>query len=326
MAEAPALPPCATGSLARREALVATASRVRSWLLIEQPGAWGREALLESGLDLGVATALLVRCRRAQVRPILIRRPPRARPGHGEGHGLRRCYLAHSGVRRSWLESLDVDDPASLLDLDLAALASDQAPGLGRAEAGPLLLVCTNGRHDRCCSDLGRPLARALVAANPIDAGTSDVWECSHIGGDRFAANLVCLPEGVYFGRVGAMEGPGVADAYRRGQLSLDHYRGRSSYPTLVQAAELFVRRATGVSRIDALHPAGIEPVGDDEVDVTFTASAVATATAATSPGAASGWRARVARRRSSQPVVLTCRSDLTALPWEYRLVDLTSW
>ena len=27
-----------------------------------------------------------------------------------------------------------------------------------------------------------------------------------HVGGDRFAGNLVCLPEGLYFGRVGPEE------------------------------------------------------------------------------------------------------------------------
>ncbi len=301
---------------------MATASRVRSWLLIEQPGAWGRDALLESGLDVGVARELLVRCRRAGVRPILIRRPPRARLAVVPGLGHRRCYLAHSGIRRSWLESLDVRDPTALLDLDLASLASDSAPGLGVTVPGPLLLVCTNGRHDRCCSDLGRPLARALVAASSPGMGGSDVWECSHIGGDRFAANLVCLPEGVYFGRVGAEEGPEVADDYRRGELSLDHYRGRSSYPPLVQAADLFVRRAIGCTGLDALRLAGVEAVGEDEAEVSFV----------TAPGAVSpvevptGWRARVERRRSSQPFVLTCRSNHSSLPWEYHLLDLTAF
>jgi hypothetical protein len=309
--EQPAAPTCATDSLDRHEALVATASRVRSWLLIEQPGAWGRDALVESALDPILAVALLARCRRAAVRPILIRRPASVRASTAGEPGRCRCYLAHSGIRRSWLESLDLDDPAALLDLDLATLASDRAPGLGQAEAGPLLLVCTNGRHDRCCSDLGRPLVRALVAA-----GSHDVWECSHIGGDRFAANLVCLPEGVYFGRVAAADGPRIALGYRRGHLSLEHYRGRSSQPALVQAADLFVRRATALTALDALVPAVITPCGDDEADVTFVVPG-------TTPDAAPGWRVRVSRRRSSSPAVLTCRSDHASHPWEYHLVDL---
>jgi hypothetical protein len=302
---------CAAASLGRHEALVASASRVRSWLLIEQPGSWGRDALLESGLDPVLASALLARCRRAGVRPILIRRPPSLHSAAPGALGHRRCYLAHSGIHRSWSEALDLDDPASLLDLDLGLLASDRPPGLGAAEPGPLLLVCTNGRHDRCCSDLGRPLVRALV-----EAGSHDVWECSHIGGDRFAANLVCLPEGVYFGRVAATAGPGVVADYRRGQLSLEHYRGRSSHPSLVQAAELFVRRASGLLGLDALLPGAVEPLGEDEAEVTF----VTAGAPASSPP---GWRARVGRRRSPCPAVLTCRSDRASCPWEYHLVDL---
>jgi hypothetical protein len=212
-----------------------------------------------------------------------------------------------------------VDDPATLLDLDLTSLASDTAPGLGTIVSDPLLLVCTNGRHDRCCSDLGRPLARALVADGG-EAGAGDVWECSHIGGDRFAANLVCLPEGIYFGRVGADDGPRVAADYRRGRLSLDHYRGRSCFPALVQAADIFVRAATGLTGIEDLTPGGVEPVNQDEAVVTFLAAGGG------DPGVGPpiGWRMRVGRRRAADASALTCRSELTARPWEYHLLDLT--
>src|SRR5688572_32757811 len=36
---------------------------------------------------------------------------------------------------------------------------------------------------------LFRSIARALAAEDE-----ENVWECSHIGGDRFAANLICFP------------------------------------------------------------------------------------------------------------------------------------
>ena len=71
------------------------------------------------------------------------------------------------------------------------------------------------------------------------------------IGGDRFAGNLVCFPHGIYFGRVGPEEANSVARAYAEGQLSLNHYRGRSCYPFDVQAAEYFVRRRLGLTGID---------------------------------------------------------------------------
>ena len=295
---------CAVESASRDEPLAATASRVRSWLLIEQPGAWGRKALVESDLDREVAVILERRCQDHGVRGLLIRRPGWRRPDAG-----RRCYLAHSGTQRSWLVSLELDHPAALLDLDLALLAHDRPPPLGQTEEGSLILVCTNGRHDRCCAERGRPLARALVGA-----GVPEVWECSHIGGDRFAATLVCLPLGAYFGRVEPEEGPALAADFARGLLTLERYRGRSCHPPMVQAAEHFARQASGVREIDGLVASAVEWSGADTVEVTF---------AAARPPARE-WRVRVARRRSSTPVLLTCHSDQPSLPWEYLLENVT--
>ena len=63
--------------------------------------------------------------------------------------------------------------------------------------------VCTHGRHDACCAERGRPVAAALAAAHP-----EQTWEVSHIGGDRFAANVLVLPDGLYYGRVSAADAP----------------------------------------------------------------------------------------------------------------------
>src|SRR5690606_32568030 len=131
-----------------------------------------------------------------------------------------------------------------LLDIDLGAVAFPEPPGIGRPGPPSLNLVCTNGRHDPCCADLGRPVSRALVAA-----GTPDVWECSHVGGDRFAANIVCLPEGIYHGRVEPGAAAGLISEHRAGRIVLDTYRGRSCLPPLVQAADRFAREHLGERR-----------------------------------------------------------------------------
>lgn len=245
--------------MSRGEPLIGTASRVSSWLLVEQPGAWGPDALTNSDLDPAVGRALLASGRVAGVRVLLIRRPGRVRSGR------RQCFLAHTGTRSSWLESFDVDDPAELVSLDLTRAQAPEPPGICRRQDRPICLVCTHGRHDACCADLGRPVVRALTAT-----GLDDVWETSHVGGDRFAGNLVSLPDGSYFGRVQPEEAPALVADLRQGVLRLDRYRGRSCHPPIVQAAELATRQATGVADLDGVWLERAERAGEDRVHATF--------------------------------------------------------
>jgi hypothetical protein len=228
--------PCATLSRALSEPLHGTASRVRGWVLLEQPGPWGREAVTESRLDPDLGRALDRAAAAAHLRLLLIRRPGR---GASQPHA---CFVAHTSRGRRWLERRRLDDPAELLELDMAAVVAGERPGFGEEVAEPLYLVCTNGRHDRCCATYGRPLALALAAGHG-----ELIWESSHVGGDRFAGNLVCLPDGHYFGRVGPADADRVVGLHRKGSIDLAHWRGCCTDPPVVQAAEWFARRRTGL-------------------------------------------------------------------------------
>lgn len=292
-------------SRAAGEALFGTASRVRGWVLLEQPGPWGREALLQSRLDPDLGRALRAAAVAARVRLLLIRRP-----GRDAGQAPRRCFVAHSGRAVRWLRERPLDDPAELLGLDLEAVRAGEPPEFGEPSAEPLYLVCTNGRHDRCCATWGRPLAGALADAGGTGAGR--VWECSHVGGDRFAGNLVCLPHGVYYGRVGADDGSRVLAAHQRGQVDLEHYRGRSCDPPAVQAAEWFARRRLGLDRLDDLvaryqraGPDGLVAVGLD------------------GPAGPVEVRLRVAPAATPRPI--TCDATSLRAPPTYTLVDLAA-
>jgi len=293
---------CATESLARDEPQWGTASRVQRWLLIEQTGAWGYEAVTESDLDRTVAEALTASARRHRVRVILVRRPgQRRRPRD------RAVFLAHSGVERWWAEQLSVPAarPEALLDIDLGALAFADPPGAG--EPGPLglHLVCTNGRHDPCCADLGRPVVRALAAAD-----APDVWECSHVGGDRFAANIVCLPEGVYYGRVEPERAAYLLAEHRAGLIDLDHYRGRSCHAPLIQAADLFARQHLRERRIDGMGVLSAEPGPEGTVAVLVQARGGETLEV-------------IVRRERAEPAQLTCHVHEESRPWTYGLVEV---
>ncbi|MGI8774879.1 MAG: sucrase ferredoxin [Actinomycetota bacterium] len=231
---------CTAAAEARGEPLFGTASFVRRWLLLEQPGSWGRDALSDSKLPKPFAQELHRRTRALGIRVILIRRGVRTSAPR------RQCYFVRTSVDDSYQAHLWLDDVTDLLDVDLSPLAQGGAIAQAEAQSDPLFLVCTHGRHDACCSIRGNQVSR--VACAQVDR---DAWECSHIGGDRFAANVVCFPHGLYYGRVGAGDVTRLMDAYSEGLLELGHYRGRCAYPFSVQAAEYFVRRERGITRVD---------------------------------------------------------------------------
>jgi hypothetical protein len=144
-----------------------------------------------------------------------------------------------------------------VLDLDLAALRAGRSSGLDRDES-PLFCVCTHGKHDTCCAERGRPAAAALEAAH-----REHTWEVSHIGGDRFAGNMLVLPHGLYYGRIDAVTGLTVAGAHLAGEVELDHLRGRSGLPTAVQYAEVALRRDLAETRGDSVRFVSREVHGD---------------------------------------------------------------
>jgi hypothetical protein len=249
---------CAAAARDRGEPCFATASSVQRWLLVEQPGPWGADAVLESRIERDVAVALKARAHRLRARLLLIRRFGRYEP---EGHTV---LVASSRPGAVWLERFVVREVAGVLDLDLSPLAEHRSVG-GERLATPSFLVCTNGRHDICCAEYGRPLARTMSAVMP-----DDVWECSHVGGDRFAANLVCLPHGVYYGNVPPTEGVRIARGHARGRIDLHRYRGRSSQSFAVQAAEYLARVELDLDGLDALVHRTTQDLGDATLRVTF--------------------------------------------------------
>ena len=231
------------------EALVGTASTIQAWLAVEQPGAWGPKALRESALDPAVSAAIERAASPHGVRVLLIRRPRRS-AAEAAADGRRRVYLAHTGREGRWIEQLDLpaDDLAELADLPFSDFGLALPPGIGTVGPRSVHLVCTHGRHDPCCADYGRPVVRALV-----DAGVDEVWETSHIGGDRFAANILALPEGIYYGRVEPERAVALVTDHRAGLIDLDHYRGVSCWPPAVQAAEAFAREWLDERGVDAV-------------------------------------------------------------------------
>lgn len=155
--------------------------------------------------------------------------------------------MAHTVPGNVWLHSATTRDPQQLLDLDFAALGTGDPRTFdsvlrGRPHTGdPLALVCTNGKRDRCCALLGRPLAAELNAS-----GVEGVWEVTHLGGHRFSPTLLVLPYGYAYGRAQAHAVKEVLHGVREGRVVVEGCRGNSAWERPGQAAELAVRTATG--------------------------------------------------------------------------------
>ncbi|MET9495132.1 sucrase ferredoxin [Streptomyces sp. NPDC006552] len=228
---------CAASSLDLDEPLAGTAATARTWLLIEQPGPWGAKALTSSHLDPDVGRALESAAGNTGVRVALIRRPGR----HADSHAptRRQVYLAHTVPGHAWLRRATVDAPEELLRLDFAALGTGDHGGFGAPHEGaPLALVCTNGKRDRCCALLGRPLAAELALSS-----AEGIWEVTHLGGHRFSPTLLVLPYGYAYGRATAAAVKEVMEAVRADRIVLEGCRGNSAWDRPGQAAELAVRR-----------------------------------------------------------------------------------
>jgi hypothetical protein len=292
-------PVCSAISLAWGESLHATASIVRNWLLVEHPVAWGPAALTESGLAPHLSAGLAA-LSAEHVRVLLVRRP--VRPDDSSRH----CFVAHTGRHGRWIEERVVDDLDELLAVDFSPMRHGGRVGFGTLRPRPLYLVCTNGRHDQCCANLGRPVARALHARRD-----GLVWESSHYGGDRFAGNLVCLPHGLYFGRLSPEDAVRVVEGYERGAVALEHYRGRAGEPFAAQAAEHFLRVREHLAGVDDLVVTSHQASGDGVVEVGF----------ATAGGRSYAVRVRVLP--AAHPRQLACRSSTEARPPTYVLVDV---
>ncbi|RVU28364.1 sucrase ferredoxin [Streptomyces antnestii] len=245
---------CATASRDLNEPLAGTAATARTWLLIEQPGPWGAKALTSSHLDPELGRALETAAEGTGVRVALIRRPGRHADRHAAGF-RRHVYVAHTVPGNTWLRGTMTDSPEELLALDFAALGAGDHRGFGAPHEGaPLALVCTNGKRDRCCALLGRPLAADLT-----ESGQDGIWEVTHLGGHRFSPTLLVLPYGYAYGRADAAHVRAVLDAVRAGRVVTGGCRGNSAWERPGQAAELAVRTSAGVDAAGVLSVVGTE-------------------------------------------------------------------
>lgn len=235
---------CSAMSLEAGESLRGTAVADTSlWVVVESERAWGTKGLEDSGLPEAVVRQLKTLSKsHDRVRVQLIRRPER-------DDGACTVFLANSAPEAPSLLRRTFANIEELSSVDFDAWARGALPIGFLPVHTPLYLVCTHGKRDKCCAQLGLPVFAALFE----QAGEA-VWQTTHLGGHRFAATLLVLPSGICYGRVEAREAAELTEAHARNELfSLSRLRGRCAYPSAAQAAEELLREQLGELRLDAL-------------------------------------------------------------------------
>ncbi|WP_204772988.1 sucrase ferredoxin [Leifsonia flava] len=289
--------PCSDRSRQRGDPLTGTGSRGMQWFLIEISGPWGSRAFLDPPFDTTLGRALIQRIEGAGMRPLAIRRTGRRREQTSWSWASVDSRPGHESVRWG-----SVDNPEELLDVPLDG-------STGEASDRPIFAVCAHARHDQCCAVRGRQVVTTLAAAFP-----EETWECSHLGGDRFAGTLVMLPHGLYYGNADDGDAVRIAEAYLDGRVVEEHYRGRSSLSHPVQAAQHYARLALGDEGIEA-YP----PLSERET---------------TTPEGGSGWTVSLGTdagpvtvelaESASDPLLSTCSATRQLRVRQYELAGLT--
>ena len=231
---------CSDEASARDDPMLGTAPPQRDWLLVEHPAPWP----VSAPFDADLPTALLRELGHPEVRTLFVRR-------HGrEGAaarltGPRRWFRSRSGtLRAGWWEHPD----------DLRVTLREDG---GEPHPGTLLLVCAHGVHDVCCAVKGRPVARALSARWP-----EATYECSHVGGDRFAPNVLLLPDLACYAAMSPGEAVATVESHLDGRVDATRLRGVAGLHPAEQVALAAALERWGPAPVTAATPRLVEQDG----------------------------------------------------------------
>lgn len=252
---------CSARSASVHESLLGTAPHADLWLLLEYSGAFGRNALEDSSIPAAVKVHLQELAAQNPRAKVLLIRNQDTRPGKPL-----KLYLAtgqHSEHPFA-LRTVTLDFYESLL----AFPSTTQLLHLGQPCTQPLLLVCTNGRRDQCCSKFGVPLVAHLSNYASITT-----FECSHVGQHRFAPNILAFPGPYFYGRVTPNELPEFTTAITNQQVYLSRLRGNASLTPASQAAEYYYLLPLKAPSSLQVQAATEEMTSDGVIEVNLTTS-----------------------------------------------------
>lgn len=233
---------------ARAEPLAGTAPQARWWWLIEVPGPWGRTAVEDCRVP-AVRSLTSSDARRV----VLVRR--RGRHPAADPEAPLRVWFAGALPGDPAPRVAVVDDHAELLTWPAQGPPADRA---AEDPDAPRLAVCANSARDLCCGLDGRALVQSL--------DDERAWECSHLGGHRFAPTALLVGTGLVYGRLDSRTARTLLDNGPTPDTAA-YLRGRSALTPPAQAAEAWLR-ARGIQP----DPAAVEvaDAGEGLTRVTF--------------------------------------------------------
>ncbi len=242
------------------EQIFGTATRADVWLLLEYSGGWAYNAFPDSDLPDSVKNHLSdALAATPKSRLELIKQSRSTSPAELA------FYVAIAGELKATLYSFRLNAYEDLLKFNIPDIAAGDQAYDEFISQEPVFLVCTNGRRDSCCARFGMPVYDAMSRY-----ARGSAWQCTHLGGHRFAANAVFLPFGICYGRLDDRDVEPAIAQYHRRQIYLDRYRGRSCYDKVAHAADYFLRLQTGSLGFQAFHLDTVQTLDTDTWIVQF--------------------------------------------------------
>lgn len=225
---------CKDSSSDAKEHLYGTVPKVDHWLLLEYSEHWEKDSLDKSHIPPKVKEELSKYLKSMDnSRLQIIQKELRK-------EGKINFYYINSSEFGPKTYHFQLDKYEELIELNLMNLI--ESGDLSNYETDEkITLVCTHGAYDTCCGKYGVPVYNELTKVEGISA-----WRTTHVGSHRFAANIVMLPEGIYYGRVSPENVSEIAGIHLRGEIALDNFRGRCCYRQAAQVSDYFLRKQLG--------------------------------------------------------------------------------
>lgn len=293
---------CCQHSLAAGEQLFGSIKRSQVYFILEYPYPWGEKAFEESTLDSSVKSFfsnLLAGTPDSKLLFVKNQESPFSSPIT--------FFLAITEENNPRIYRFGIDSYSELIHLDLDPFLSQASPPTSHIHADPVYLVCTNAKRDPCCAKFGLPVYERMSAYRP-----EAVWQCTHVGGHRFAANVSHFPYGIFYGRVREDQAKELMDITARGDILLNKYRGRACFEPVAQAAEYYLRINIAENRIDAIRLKDMRQLEAGSWLVKFS-----------SRKADKEYSLQIVSELSEFPIYASCRADEASPVTQYRLVDL---